>query len=783
MVNGDGDPSAQLVIIGEHPGPSEIREGRPFCGGSGVALFQQLRDRCKINRLDCYVTNVNKDDSEGFSYRWTEVLEQELDNLPNKKVLLLLGGVALQAVVGERSITNWRGSPIWSDRFNCWCIAANNPAMLFRDPSLRPIFSLDIAKVGRLLSGTYKPFEQRAILYPTVKEAWDYIDMLEREEKPIAFDIETIAKETACIGFTNSLTEGMCIAWRNSDEAVYDTETEIRLMRRIQRMFNNKRLRFVAQNGNFDRYWLWFKDRIQVKQIWFDTMLAHHTLYSTLPHNLGFLTSQYTMHPFYKDEGKDWREGGDINAFWRYNVKDVCTTLEVQQAIIRELEAQKMSEFFFSHVMRLAQELPRMTVHGVKCDLSLKDEIYTQMEKDIAAMKVTFFEQVQAITGKQGYTPNPNSPAAMGILMYQDFGLPMQGSKPKTDKDTRAFFISHPNTPPAVQECLTTLNRYVKEHKFFSTYVKMEVDYDGRLRCDYKQTGVQRAPGRLSSGKTLWGSGGNLQNQPTAAQRMVIADPDYEFSYVDGSQAEARLVARLWNVKGLLENFEKAASDKTFDVHRANATRIFRKPYDEIPAYDRDPETDEITLRFLGKRCVHGLNYRMSAERLAETCGIPLGQAQEAYYAYHRAFPEIQVGWRKTVEEATRTKMLMSPFGRRLYFLGVDFEKDDDALDSCIAFKPQSTVGDWVASLIYKCHADPEWPHTARICLNVHDAIIALNRIEDGPTVRKILRRHGEQPIHTPTGPVIIPFEAKRSVPDEKGLHRWSNLTKCKEGE
>ena len=83
---------------------------------------------------------------------------------------------------------------------------------------------------------------------------------------------------------------------------------------------------FVAQNGHYDATWLWFKDRIGVHAHWFDTMLAHHFLYPGLPHDLGFITAQYTDHPHYKDEGQLWREEGDIDAFWEYNVKDCCIT-------------------------------------------------------------------------------------------------------------------------------------------------------------------------------------------------------------------------------------------------------------------------------------------------------------------------------------------------------------------------------------------------------------------------------------------------------------------------
>jgi hypothetical protein len=133
-----------------------------------------------------------------------------------------------------------------------------------------------------------------------------------------------------------------------------------------------------------------------------------------------------------------------------------------------------------------------------------------------------------------------------------------------------------------------------------------------------------------------------------------------------------------------------------------------------------------------------------------------------------------------------RTGSVTTCCGRRWLLL----ERFDPlALDSIIAFEPQSINGDWTSSVIYKCHNDPEWPPTARILINVHDANIALNRIEDGPAVRAIMKKHAEQPIWINSvrnrlhgidkpEPLIVPAEMGVSHPDENGVHRWSTIKK-----
>tara|TARA_R110000751_G_scaffold207300_1_gene311183 strand:- start:346 stop:1290 length:945 start_codon:yes stop_codon:yes gene_type:complete len=305
----------------------------------------------------------------------------------------------------------------------------------------------------------------------------------------------------------------------------------------------------------------------------------------------------------------------------------------------------------------------------------------------------------------------------------------------------------------------------------------MKVDEDKRIRCEYKQFGVQSAPGRLSSSKVLWGSGMNLQNQPHRAYPMFIADDGYMLSYFDLRQAEAKVVAYLWNVKALIENFIKAETEDGYDVHRLNAAAIFKVDYNEVPSFDRDKD-DNPTMRYLGKRCVHGLNYRMQAPKLAEVCGIPMQQAYEAYASYHRAFPEIQIGWSNTIKDVREHKTLFTPLGRRMIWLE---RLTEDSFDSVIAFRPQSTIGDKVSSVIYQCHDDPEWPSDARMLLNVHDALIAIHRPEDATTVQQVMKRHAESPILIRGQEVVILTDFKQSVPDEKGIHRWSTLQTIKE--
>jgi len=220
-------------------------------------------------------------------------------------------------------------------------------------------------------------------------------------------------------------------------------------------------------------------------------------------------------------------------------------------------------------------------------------------------------------------------------------------------------------------------------------------------------------------------------------------------------------------------------------------------PYDEVPVEDHD-EQGERTRRYIAKRCRHGLNYRMQADRLATVTGLPLNEAQSAYHIYHHITPELRLWWEAITREAKAGHPLYNAYGRRLIIL--ERLTDDKALESIIAFRPQSTIGDKVNKVIYQAHDDKRWPSSARIALNIHDALIALAKPDDAMRCLSIMRKYAEEPIMVNSivsrqiEPMIVPAECKMTTQrtlwrldgdghlefynDHKGLFRWSHLDK-----
>jgi len=60
IVFGDGNPSADLMFIGEGPGEQEDRQGLPFVGRAGDLLTQMIEKGIGLSRNDVYICNIVK---------------------------------------------------------------------------------------------------------------------------------------------------------------------------------------------------------------------------------------------------------------------------------------------------------------------------------------------------------------------------------------------------------------------------------------------------------------------------------------------------------------------------------------------------------------------------------------------------------------------------------------------------------------------------------------------------------------------------------------------------
>lgn len=139
LVFGEGDPDAQLMIVGEAPGEDEDLSGRPFVGRAGQLLDRVLAS-VGIERDAVYITNIVKFRPPGNrNPRPEEIAASEpvlLEQIRviRPQVIATLGNVPTQYFLRtNEGITRTHGQ--WYDWQNLRIFPLYHPAYLLRNAS------------------------------------------------------------------------------------------------------------------------------------------------------------------------------------------------------------------------------------------------------------------------------------------------------------------------------------------------------------------------------------------------------------------------------------------------------------------------------------------------------------------------------------------------------------------------------------------------------------------------------------------------------------------------
>jgi len=141
LVFSDGVPGARVMIIGEAPGRDEDREGRPFVGRAGQLLDRMLAAIDLDRGASVYITNVlpwrppqNREPQGEEIAMMMPFLERHVA-LADPDMIVLMGNISCQAVLGKRGITRLRGQ--WAQAFGKPVLPMFHPAYLLRQPAAK----------------------------------------------------------------------------------------------------------------------------------------------------------------------------------------------------------------------------------------------------------------------------------------------------------------------------------------------------------------------------------------------------------------------------------------------------------------------------------------------------------------------------------------------------------------------------------------------------------------------------------------------------------------------
>lgn len=435
------------------------------------------------------------------------------------------------------------------------------------------------------------------------------------------------------------------------------------------------------------------------------------------------------------------------NQTLRYNAKDCIVTYECADAFHKEVDRPSYKEMpsfrqTYDHTIDLLEPLMYMMSRGVKVDRNKLAEERINISKRIDELQ----SEINEICGAD---INPNSPKQLMEYFYVTKGitpytkLNAQKKSVITVDDRALQRLARGTASRRGLKEAGLIQEYRKLNKLRGTYLDIAFDSDNRLRCSYNPRGTRFA--RLSSSKTVFGTGMNMQNLPATFLSFLIADEDCIFLQLDKSHAEWVVVAYNYGEENMISAIEQG-----IDPHAYTASKMFKVPLEliieENKALGHTSDPDEVreyrmghpelsklieenrwlprtmSMRQCGKKSNHGLNYDESPNMFGLINEITQKEAAVIVEFYHRLYPGIRRGYEHTKQQLqTNGRVLTNLFGRPYRFLGA---WNADLFKAAYSYVPQSTVGELVNRAIVNIyHASlPEFSNL-EILQQVHDSV------------------------------------------------------------
>jgi uracil-DNA glycosylase len=155
IVFGEGNPSAQLMLIGEAPGAEEDMQGRPFVGRAGQLLMKMI-EAIGFQRSDVYIANVlkcrppeNRNPEADEIAECSPFLFKQI-SLIQPKLIIALGTFSAQLLLNSKSSISSLRSRVYDMPYGR-VVATYHPSFLLRSPQKKPEAWEDLKLVKRIL--------------------------------------------------------------------------------------------------------------------------------------------------------------------------------------------------------------------------------------------------------------------------------------------------------------------------------------------------------------------------------------------------------------------------------------------------------------------------------------------------------------------------------------------------------------------------------------------------------------------------------------------------------
>ncbi len=466
----------------------------------------------------------------------------------------------------------------------------------------------------------------------------------------------------------------------------------------------------------------------------FDSRLAKYLLSTVEDNSLTTIANLYGQISLVPDEAV-YGKGAKLDLpereiFFPHLARKVQVLIETEEPMLTKLEENQQLDLLFDMELPLANVLAKMEIAGIKVEAETLKAM--QSENEVLIDQLT--KEIYELAGQEF---NINSPKQLGIILFEEMGLPLEYTKKTKTGYSTAVDVLERLAPiaPVVSKIL----EYRQITKLQSTYVVGLQDAileDGKIHTRYVQDLTQT--GRLSS------TDPNLQNIPVRLEQGRLIRkafvPSLENSVLlasDYSQIELRVLAHISQDKHLIEAFQQGA-----DIHTSTAMRVFgiEKAEDVTPNDRRN-----------AKAVNFGVVYGISDFGLSNNLGITRKEAKAYIDTYFERFPGIKNYMETIVREARDKGYVETIYKRRRELPDINsrnFNVRNFAERTAINSPIQGSAADILkVAMINLDKALTEAGLATRMLLQVHDEIVLEVPVAELETVKAMVKETMESAI------------------------------------
>lgn len=474
--------------------------------------------------------------------------------------------------------------------------------------------------------------------------------------------LDTLAVNLAGCSFSVKSKEAYFVAVNPSRESqgLFTTNLSDRLpledfIKLFKPVFENKKIRKVCQNGKYDIA-VMRTYGINVKNFYFDTMLASYVLDPDQKHGMDDLSEKYLEYkpiPLLdligskKTPEKIFET--DVKDLSNYSCEDSDITFRLFEVLSKKLEQENLTKLAFDVEFPLVPVLEDMERTGVKIDTkNLKT-----FSNDLQILLDNYTSKIYELAEEQF---NINSTQQLQKVLFDKLKL-TRTTKTKTGYTTDARALENLK---GEHEIIDVILDYRQVAKLKSTYADALPNLinkkTGRIHTTFNQTVA--ATGRLSSINP------NLQNIPIRSElgkeirkAFVPKDKEHIILSADYSQIELRIMASICGDEGLIKAFKAGE-----DIHRTTAALVFMV----------DPKDVTADMRRKAKEVNFGILYGIGPFGLKNRLGITQTHAKEIIDNYFEKFSRVKKFMDDSVKQAQQSGYAQTVLGRRRYLRNIN---------------------------------------------------------------------------------------------------------------